>query len=231
MAVKATVVLPTYCEAENLRTLLPVLLEAAPVEVIVVDDNSPDKTADVAQAIAEKTKRVHVLRRAGKLGLGSAYKTGMRAALETGAEIVITMDADWSHDPARLPALLEAASDRALAIGSRYVPGGGLGPWPLSRRVLSRTAQFFARTMLGFAAHDLTSGYRAYHQHVLIAVPPESIQSDGYSFLIEMAYRVRRAGFEIREVPIIFTDRRMGQSKISRREIFRAMRTLFRLRF
>jgi dolichol-phosphate mannosyltransferase len=224
-----TVVLPTYCEAENLPTLLPAILESAPVNVLVVDDGSEDGTAELAESIGAGTKRVSVIRRGRKLGLGSAYRTGIRAALESGAEIVVTMDADWSHDPAYLRPLIAAASVGQLAIGSRYVEGGGIRNWPLSRLALSRGACIMARLILGAVASDITSGFRAYPRFALELVSPETIRSEGYSFLVEMATRIYQQGIPIVEVPIIFEDRRGGVSKISQREIYRAIVTLAKL--
>lgn len=221
------VILPTHDEAASVGALIPAILAAAPVRVLVVDDGSTDGTADAAARVAAG---VEILSRPAKLGLGEAYRAGMKRALELGADVIVTMDADGSHDPRRLPVLLHASAGADLVIGSRYTPGGGIGVWPLSRRLLSGAAQCAARRMLGPVARDMTSGFRAYRRHVLEAVPPAAVASSGYSFLIEYAVLIRRAGFSVAEVPILFEDRRAGRSKISPREILKAVGTLVRLR-
>lgn len=219
------VMLPAYNESVHVADVVRRSRKHLPV--LVVDDGSTDGTAAVA---ARAAAGVEVLSRPVKLGLGEAYRAGMRRALEMGADVIVTMDADGSHDPHRLPGLLAATADAGLVIGSRYVPGGGIGAWPLSRRLLSRMAQRVARRMLGPIAGDLTSGFRAYRRHVLETVPPAAVASNGYSFLIEYATLIHRAGFVVAEVPIVFEDRRAGRSKISEREILRAIGTLVRLR-
>lgn len=224
---RTLVVLPTYNEAENLELLLPELL-ALPIEVCVVDDNSPDGTGQIAQAWAEREKRVHVIRRPGKLGLGTAYVAGFRYALEHGYDGVLTMDADFSHHPRYIPALLDAAQSADLVIGSRYVPGGEVR-YPFHRRFLSKTANLVARTALGLRARDCTAGFRLYRTEVLQYVPIDTIRSNGYSFLVEMLNEVQRRGFRVCEVPIIFEDRVRGASKISSKEIVRAVGTVGRL--
>lgn len=231
MANEFVIVLPTYQEAENLTTLLPAILENSTASVLLVDDDSRDGSAEIAEQIGGQTGRVAVLRRSGKMGLGSAYRAGMRRALDEGAAYVGTMDADWSHDPLRLSALFETARSGAdLAIGSRYTTGGGISQWPLWRRCLSKSARGAARFLLGPICQDFTSGYRVYRRHALELVPPESIVSDSYSFLMETAVRIHRENLTIREVPINFVDRRRGASKMPIAEIFRAVRTLLRLR-
>ncbi|MFH1084372.1 MAG: polyprenol monophosphomannose synthase, partial [Chloroflexota bacterium] len=176
------------------------------------------------------SERVSVIHRAGKLGLGTAYIAGFRQALARGYAYAITMDADFSHNPRYLPALLGLMPAHDLGIGSRYVPGGGTTGWPLARRFLSRGANAFARTMLGLKAHDCTAGFRCYKAEVLRAVELDTIFSSGYSFLVEMATRCQRRGYSVGEIPIIFENRRLGSSKISRVEIFKSVYTIFRLR-
>ena len=232
MSQEIYVIIPTYNEAENIQPLIGEVLDL-PVGagVIIVDDNSPDGTGDLAEEMASaNSSRVHVLRRPGKLGLGTAYVAGFRLALgELDAAQVMTMDADFSHLPGYIPAMVELASEKHIVIGSRYVPGGGTARWPFSRKLLSWGANTFTRLALGLRAHDTTAGFRLYHRQVLETVPPESIRSSGYSFLVEMLLMCELQGFQIGEVPIIFEDRRQGTSKISKAEIARAMQTVFRL--
>lgn len=201
------------------------------VDVIVVDDNSPDGTGELADALsAANGDRMTVIHRPGKLGLGTAYVAGFKRALADGADYVLTMDADFSHNPRYVPDLLERAqSDRDLVIGSRYVRGGGTRGCTLPRKLLSWGANGFARVMLSLQAHDTTAGFRCYRREVLESIDPATIRSSGYSFLIEMLYRAQSHGWRVGEVPIIFDNRRLGQSKISRQEIFRAIQTVLRL--
>ena len=226
------VIIPTYNEAENITPLVERILglEEA-VDVLIVDDNSPDGTGEVVDAIVAGTPRVQVIHRKAKLGLGTAYTAGFVSALEQGYDRIMTMDADFSHNPRYIPALLRLTDEYDLAIGSRYVPGGGVRLWGLHRQLLSRGANLFARSILGLHAHDCTAGFRCYRASVLEAVDPLSIQADGYSYLLEMLWRVQRAGFTVAETPIVFTDRRRGASKISQKEIFHAAGTVFRLIF
>lgn len=225
------VVLPTYNEAENIVRLVPALL-ALPLDltVIVVDDHSPDGTGQLAdQLAATHAGRVQVIHRAGKLGLGTAYLAGFRRAFELNADFILTMDADFSHAPHHIPDMA-ALTDRAdLVIGSRYVPGGGAVDSPPLRRFISQGANLAAHLCLGLKARDCTAGFRLYRQAVLRSIPLDRIFSSGYSFLIEMLYLVEERGWRVAEAPILFHDRRLGQSKISRNEIFRAMYTVSRL--
>ncbi len=226
------VIVPTYNEAENVSPLLERILSLEEnVDVLIVDDNSPDGTGEVVDAIAEKNSRVQVIHRTAKLGLGTAYTAGFTHALQHGYDRIITMDADFSHNPRYIPALLRLTETCDLAIGSRYVPGGGVRLWGLHRRLLSHGANLFARSVLGLHAHDCTAGFRCYRAAVLEAVDPHSIRADGYSYLLEMLWRVQKAGFSVAETPIVFTDRRRGASKISQKEIFHAAGTVFRLAF
>lgn len=226
------VILPTFNERENLTPLIEMLVDL-PLElgVLIVDDNSPDGTGQVADQLSAKfQERVTVIHRAGKLGLGTAYLAGFRFGLANGADRLITMDADFSHHPRYISSLVAANRDSFdLTIGSRYVPGGGTQDFPIERRVLSSGANSFARIMLGLRAHDVTAGFRCYRREVLETLPLDTIFSNGYSFLVEMLFLVQRAGFKIGEVPIIFEDRKHGASKISEREIIKAVYTVLRL--
>jgi dolichol-phosphate mannosyltransferase len=226
------VVLPTYNECENISQLVSMLLDLPMgLGIVVVDDNSPDGTGDLADQLAkEYPDRVWVVHRPGKLGLGTAYLTGFERALTQGAVRILTMDADFSHHPRYIPAMIQASLQHCdLVIGSRYVPGGGTPDFPVRRRVLSRGANAFARFMLGLHARDTTAGFRCYRRTVLETLPLDTIFSNGYSFLVEMLFLVQRAGFVVGEVPIVFEDRKRGKSKISQQEITRAFYTVFRL--
>ena len=219
------VVLPTYQEAANVAEVLRRLRAAVPAaRVLVVDDNSPDGTADLAEAAGRELGGIDVLRRPGKAGLGSAYRAGFAQGLDAGHDTLVEMDADLSHDPAALPSLLAAVDGGAdLAVGSRYVPGGSIPHWSLRRRALSRWGNRYAAAVLGLEVHDATSGYRAYRADVLRRIDLDTVRADGYGFQIEMAYRVARLGGAIREVPIAFTDRVRGASKMSGRIIVEAL--------
>ncbi|MCS7221834.1 MAG: polyprenol monophosphomannose synthase [Anaerolineae bacterium] len=224
------VVVPTYNERENLPDLVRALL-ALPlkVQVIIVDDNSPDGTGQLADRLALETGRVAVIHRPSKQGLGTAYTAGFRCALQFDVDCIITMDADFSHDPHYVPTLVERTALYDLVIGSRYVPGGGIQLWGWERRLLSWGANMIARRMLGLQVHDCTAGFRCYRRQALEAIDLDSIRADGYSYLVEMLFRCQLAGLTIGEVPIVFVDRRRGASKISRQEIFKAGFTVFRL--
>ncbi len=225
-------VVPTYNERENLARLVG-RLRALPgdVHVLVVDDNSPDGTGAIADAIAACNPGVHVLHRSGKLGLGTAYRAGFRYGLEHGYDYICTMDADFSHSPESLPSLIDkAASGYDLVIGSRYVRGGAVVGSPPLRKFISYAANTLAHTILGVTARDCTAGFRCYRRQVLETVDLDAIFSSGYSFLVEMAFLVERAGFRTGEVPITFVNRTEGASKISKLEIYKAMYTIARLR-
>jgi glycosyltransferase involved in cell wall biosynthesis len=227
---RPAVVIPTYDEAENIARLLGGI-RALPgdVRAIVVDDNSPDGTGELVARIAAGDPGVQLLRRPAKLGLGTAHLAGFRAAWDAGFDPVLTMDADFSHDPAQIPDLLAVSAEADLVIGSRYVPGGGTRNCPLGRRLLSRTANAVARAALGLAAADCTAGFRCYRRAVIEVLLATPIAANGYSFLVEVLARVQRHGFRVREVPILFVDRRFGVSKISKNEIARAAATVWRL--
>src|SRR6266508_3959042 len=228
------VVLPTYDEAENLPGIAAAILEQVPgATLLVVDDASPDGTGELADDLATREPRIRVRHRAGKQGLGRAYLDGFRVALDGGAEALVQMDADWSHDPTVLPALLEPiAADRAdLVIGSRYVGGGRVLDWGIGRRLISRLGSQFARTVLGLRPHDLTGGFKAWRAATLAAIPFGGVHAGGYVFQIEMTYRASRARARVVEVPITFRDRRVGQSKMSRRIVLEALVVVCQLRF
>jgi dolichol-phosphate mannosyltransferase len=227
-----TVIVPTYNEKENIESLVTHLL-ALPMQshVIVVDDNSPDGTGAIADRLAtEHDGRVTVIHRAGKLGLGTAYVVGFKRALSEGADLICTMDADFSHNPRYVPDLIDKIGQGYdLAIGSRYVDGGGTSGCTMIRKLLSWAANAFARAALGLHAHDATAGFRCYRRQVLETVGIDEIKAEGYSFLIEMLFRARRQGWKVGESPILFENRRQGVSKISQDEIVRAVWTVLRL--
>ncbi len=225
-------IIPTYNEAENIAPLVESLraLDLG-LHILIVDDNSPDGTGSIADRLMRTYGTVHVIHRPTKLGLGTAYTTGFLFALEGGFDRVVTMDADFSHNPRYLPSLIKLTDQADVAVGSRYVPGGGVRLWGFNRRLLSRGANLFARWLLNLKVNDCTAGFRCYRREVLQAVDPTSIQADGYSYLIEMLWRVLQAGFTVVETPIMFTDRRRGASKISRQEILKAGATVLRLAF
>src|SRR6185295_10862933 len=228
---ECTIVIPTYNERDNIGALLPRILELPGARVLVIDDNSPDGTAAVVTQLAATEPRIGLLSRPGKQGLGTAYIAGFRRALAEGAEYICEMDADFSHDPAYLPMLLAAAETQYdLALGSRYVAGGGTTNWGALRQFISRGGNIYARAILGLPVMDATGGFRCYRRRVLETINLDAIHSNGYSFQIEMIYRTMRAGFKIGEVPIIFPDRRVGQSKMSRRIVLEALVTVWRLR-
>jgi dolichol-phosphate mannosyltransferase len=221
----AWLVLPTYNEAENIEPLVTAVLDKLPpsARVLVVDDNSPDGTGRIADRLAAEHEAVGVLHRPGKEGLGPAYVAGFRRALAQGAGLVLEMDADFSHEPAYLPRLLEAAARADLVIGSRYVPGGGVGDWGPLRRAISRSGSAYARLVLGVGVRDLTGGFKCFRREVLEAIDLEAVRSRGYAFQVELTYRAIQRGFRVAEVPIVFRDRRVGASKMSRSIVLEAI--------
>jgi len=212
---QATICLPTYNERENVERMVR-SLHALGVNVLVIDDSSPDGTGRIADALAQELDGVSVLHRPRKEGLGPAYLAGFRRALAEGADLILEMDCDFSHDPADVPRLLAAAKDTALVLGSRYVKGGGTRNWGLVRRFISRAGSLYAQGFLGLRVHDLTGGFKCYRRAVLEALPLDEIHSKGYAFQIETTYRALRKGFSVREVPITFVDRVEGGSKMSK---------------
>ena len=214
---RVAVVVPTYNEVGNVDTLLRALRQVVPdASILVIDDGSPDGTADAADAVAEVLGHIEVVRREGKGGLGAAYRFGLRRAIDLGAEVCVQMDADLSHDPGSLPALIAAVEFGAdLAIGSRYVPGGITLNWPRRRRQVSRWGNRYAAGVLGLAVNDVTAGYRAYRSDVLERMRFDSVSAEGYGFQVEMTYRIVRLGGKVVEIPITFRDRMAGDSKFS----------------
>lgn len=211
---RVTVVIPTYNERENLAHIVPAVTHQG-FRVLVVDDSSPDGTADLARRISATDSRVSVLQRPTKEGLGPAYAAGFDRAIADGAEIVVEMDADFSHDPADLPRLVEAVDNGAdLAIGSRYVPGGSTPDWPLHRQAISKGGNIYVRIMLGLGVRDATAGFRAFRVPALQSLPYATAEASGYGFQVEMAWRASQAGLNIVEVPIAFRDRAQGTSKM-----------------
>ncbi len=214
----AWLVLPTYNEAGNIKRFVEAVQAVLPpsARILIVDDNSPDGTGEIADELAAAEPSVSVLHRSRKGGLGPAYIAGFRRALAEGAELVVEMDADFSHDPSYLPALLAATEQADLAIGSRYVAGGGVEDWGMLRRAISRGGSTYARLVLGLRVKDLTAGFKCFRREVLEALDLEAIESRGYAFQVEITYRTIQLGFEVVEVPIVFRDRRTGSSKMDR---------------
>ena len=213
---RALVVLPTYNEVENLGTIVPAVLDVdSRIDVLIIDDGSPDGTGELADRLAADSDRVSVLHRAGKQGLGTAYLTGFSWGLERGYSYLLEMDSDWSHDPKYVRDLLEAVEEADLAIGSRYVKGVNVINWPMSRLMLSYYANKYAHWVTGLPLTDATSGFKCFRREVLEAIDFEKVGSTGYSFQIEMDFRAWKKGFKLVEVPIVFTDRREGETKMS----------------
>lgn len=230
---RALIVIPTYNEVDNLPALTDAIFRVVPstTEVLVVDDGSPDGTGQKAEELACEQPRLHVLHRAGKQGLGTAYVAGFRWGLERGFDALIEMDADFSHHPKYLPEMLRGLEAYDAHLGSRYVPGGGTVNWGWGRKLLSRGGSLYARLILGAPIRDFTGGFNGWRRSVLEAVQLESLRSDGYSFQIELKYRAFRRGFRLKEFPIVFEDRRVGQSKMNRRIVFEALGRVWGFRF
>ncbi len=233
MAERALVIIPTYNEAENLPKIVPMVLEQdTRLEVLVVDDNSPDGTGALADQMAAADSRIHVVHRQGKLGLGTAYVAGFRYAIAQGFDYAFEMDADFSHDPKHLPTFLEEAQDADLVIGSRYLGGRvTILNWPMSRLLLSYFANVYARWVTGLKLWDSTGGFKCYRRNVLEGVDLDQVHSNGYSFQIEMSFRAWRRKFRLKEIPILFTDRAEGHSKMSHAIIWEAVWMVWRLRW
>jgi dolichol-phosphate mannosyltransferase len=229
---RALVILPTYNEVENLPTIVEAVLELGEIyHVLIIDDNSPDGTGRVADALAQRHQdRVQVIHRSGKLGLGTAYIQGFRHALAKGYGFAFEMDADGSHNPSDLPRLLEAAQGAHLALGSRYMPGGGIKDWPAHRLLLSRLGALYSRLLLGLPVSDPTGGFKCFRAEALRALDLDAIRSNGYAFQIEVTYRLYRKGYKIVEVPITFVERRSGSSKLGSGIVLEALLMVPRLR-
>ena len=233
MADRALVIVPTFNEKFNIARLIPSILAQDPsLEVLVVDDGSPDGTGAIVDAIAANNPRVHIIHRASKLGLGTAYLVGFRWALERKYDLVFEMDADFSHNPERLPEFLEAIKDADLVLGSRYQNGHvNVVNWPMSRLFLSYLANIYARSITGLPIFDTTGGFKCFRRNVLESIDLSSVKSNGYAFQIEMSYRVWKRGFRLVEIPIIFVDRTEGVSKMSKRIMREAIWMVWRLRW
>jgi dolichol-phosphate mannosyltransferase len=229
---KTLTIIPTYNELENIPSLLREIFSNAPTtDVLIVDDNSPDGTGGLAEKMGTEDPRIHVLHRSGKLGLGTAYIAGFKYAIAHGYDAAFEMDADFSHDPRHLPDFLAKIEQTDLVIGSRYIKGGSTPNWSLSRRMVSGGGNIFARAVLGMPVRDCTAGFRCYRREVLESVDLDTVESQGYGFQVELAYRVYKRGFKIVETPIVFMDRRVGTSKMSRAIVFEAFTYVLRARF
>jgi dolichol-phosphate mannosyltransferase len=220
---RALVVIPTYNEAATIRRVVEAVRRSSRAHVLIVDDGSPDGTGEIADWLAERDYGVHVLHRAEKAGLGAAYRAGLRWGLDFGYDALGEMDADGSHDPADVPRLLDTLGNADLVIGSRYVPGGAVRNWPLRRRLLSRGGNWYARAMTGLPVSDATAGFRMFRRQTLLALDIDDVQSDGYSFQIEMALRAHVLGFRVVEIPVTFVERTEGASKMSRAIVLEAL--------
>lgn len=230
-----TVILPTYNERENLERFVARLLEVFEANnldgrITIVDDGSPDGTGDIADSLAARLDNLSVIHRAEKQGIGPAYVAGFKQALATDTQYIMEMDCDFSHDPANIPAFLAAIKEADLVLGSRYVPGGKVENWGLLRRLISRWGGLYARLVLGIPVNDLTGGNKCFRREVLEALDLDAVSSQGYGFQIEMTYRAIRKGFRVKEIPITFSDRQLGQSKMSKRIVFEAVVLVWKLR-
>lgn len=236
MSARIWLVIPTYNEAENVGPIVHAVVEEmskfAPGEfrILIVDDNSPDGTGQLADALAQELDVVEVMHRMSKDGLGRAYIAGFERALAGGAELVVEMDADFSHDPRYLAPLIGASDDADIVLGSRYVAGGAVRNWGVLRRLISRGGSMYARTVLGIKVRDLTGGFKCIRRHVLETIDLSTLRGDGYVFQIEVTYRAIQSGFKVHEVPILFVDRAVGASKMSRRIALEAMLLVPQLR-
>jgi len=227
------VIIPTYNESMNVKVITPLVLAVDPrIEILFIDDNSPDGTADLIRGLMRRNKRLHLHERPGKLGLGTAYVAGFRYALDHGYDYVFEMDADLSHDPKYLPDMIRTIETEAdVVVGSRYIYGVSVAHWPLKRLLLSKLANVYASFFTGVRVKDLTAGFVGYKNTVLASIDVDTVRSSGYAFQIELKYRCHRNGFSIKEIPIIFADRQRGESKISRGIIFEALHRCISLRW
>jgi dolichol-phosphate mannosyltransferase len=230
---RALVLIPTYNERENLPRLIPQVLSQDPrIEILIIDDASPDGTGALADEMAAQEPRLHVLHRAGKLGLGTAYIAGFRWGIERGYDYLLEMDADFSHDPTHLPQFLDAIRDYDVVLGSRYLGGRvTVINWPMMRLLLSYCANIYARVVTGLPVADATGGFKCFRRQVLEKIRLDRVRSEGYAFQIEMSFRAWRQGFRIGEIPIVFVDRNLGESKMSKRIIREAVWRVWQLRF
>lgn len=229
---KTLIIIPTYNEIENIKRLIQEVFQQvdSQTHILVIDDNSPDGTGDLVDVLAESNQRIHIIHRPKKLGLGTAYVAGFKYALENGYDVVFEMDSDFSHDPKYLPLFQQEIEKNDAVIGSRYVPGGGVLNWGLGRKILSRGGSIYAKMILGLPFNDLTGGFNAWRRSVIEAIGVNNIKSDGYAFQIEMKYKAFKKGFRIKEIPIIFEDRFLGQSKMSKKIVVEAMYRVFLMR-
>lgn len=230
---KTLIIIPTYNEIENIKKLVTEVFTQvdAQTDILIIDDNSPDGTGDLADVLAEANARIKVIHRAKKLGLGTAYVTGFKYALEKGYEVIIEMDSDFSHDPKYLPIFQQEIEKHDAVVGSRYIPGGGVVNWGLGRRVLSKGGSMYARMVLGIPFRDLTGGFNCWRRQVLESIGPDHLKSDGYAFQIEIKYKAHRLGFKIKEVPIVFEDRYLGHSKMNKKIVLEAMLRVLLMKF
>lgn len=229
---RVLIIFPTYNEKANIRSIIKAVLEVDPrIEVLVVDDNSPDGTGGLVTKLAESNKKVHIIHREKKAGLGSAYIEGFGYALRNGYDYIFEMDADFSHDPQYIPDFLNKIKDYDLVIGSRYIKGVNVINWPMKRLLLSYYANVYTRIVTGLPLRDATGGFKCYRRAVLEGIDIEKVKSDGYSFQIEMSYKVWKKGYRICEIPIVFVDRQAGQSKMSKKIVREAVWMVWRLRF
>lgn len=229
---QALVIIPTYNEIENIEKIIAAVLEQDKIiDVLIVDDNSPDATAAAVEKLMKHNKRINLIKRAGKLGLGSAYVTGFKWAIDQKYDYIFEMDADFSHDPAKLPEMLEAIADNDLVIGSRYIKGINVVNWPLSRLILSYGASKYVRLITCMPINDPTGGFKCFRREVLESIDLDGILSDGYSFQVEMNYRTWLKKYRIKEIPIVFTDRRSGNSKMSKKIVREAIYMVWKLRY
>ena len=229
---KTLIIIPTYNEIENIEKMIRQIFQVQPdVHILIVDDNSPDGTGDVVDKISVENPAVHLIRRAGKMGLGTAYVAGFRYALQNGYEFIFEMDADFSHDPKEIPNLLTAIGECDLVIGSRYVQGVNVVNWPLRRLILSYAANVYTKVITGLPLKDSTGGFKCFRKEVLAAIDLEKIKSNGYAFQIEMNFKTWKKGFRIKEIPIVFFDRVVGSSKMSGKIIREAVWMVWKLLF
>ncbi|MBN2102979.1 polyprenol monophosphomannose synthase [bacterium] len=226
------VIIPTYNEVQNIQKVIPLVLQQEPaIEILVVDDNSPDGTAEIVERWCKKTSRTHLLKRSCKLGLGTAYVEGFRYALEHDYQIIFQMDADLSHDPNEIPNFLKIINQYDFILGSRYIKGVNVVNWPMSRLLLSWFANLYSRIVTGMPVRDATGGFKCYHRRVLENINLNDIHSDGYAFQIEMSFKAWKHGFRLKEIPIIFVDRNIGSSKMHSGIVSEAAWMVWKLRF